>query len=276
MRVKMFLRFICCALLLACCCLHAQSPSPDKPAKEYIYVGGRLLTVETLAGANGTTVAPFSSVLEWSRNDQSQFTTINVGASGVTITPTLRTTQADSSYTVLPYVEWTVTSGTGPAYQYFLANQAYAPTADEDLVIEADVAYYGIDQINGLGCFDPNNPTSNYYLLARDSNGKYRLRKVVGGAPFTQGQDSTSAESPTAIKGQKARVRFVLTQSGGVRVYSAGTVLFDLPMTLSNSTVLSACRPGFVVSAFAVQYAGGFAYSRLRVFRMKADGEEIF
>lgn len=260
-------------LLLAALC-PAQSLSPDKPAREYIYVGGRLLAVETPAGGNASAIAPFGSVMEWNRNDNSQFSIINVGTDSNIITPTLRTTQADASYTTISMLEFTLTPGAGWARRYFLSKQAYAPTADEDLVIEADVFYDAIDQLNGLGCFDPNNPTNNYYLLARNRYGAYRLRKSIAGTLYTQGQDSVSGGSLSNVKGQKTRIRFVLTSAGGVRVYTAGMVVFDLPMTLGNATVLAACRVGFVLSPWAVGW--GFSFSRLRVFRMKADGEQMF
>ncbi len=269
-----------CALLivLLASCAYGQGLTPDKPAKEYIYVGGRLLAIETLVGTNGTTVAPFASVMEWTRDGLGQFSILGTGSTstGYNITPTLRTAQVDVNNTVVPFVEWTSTAGAGPNFQFLLTNQAYAPTGDEDLVIEADIAYSGIDQTSGLGCFDPANPTTNFYLLSRHFNGTYRLKKYINGTMYTQGQDARSAESGTSIRGQKARVRFVVTGTGGVRVYSAGSIVFDLPMTLGNPTVLSSCRVGFVVCAWCVQYGGGFSFSRLRTFRMKPDGEQMF
>jgi len=266
-----------CALLivLLASCAMAQSLAPDKPAKEYIYVGGRLLAIETPA-SNGTTVAPFATIMEWTRDGTAQFDVIPTGSSGIVMTPTLRTTQINATYTVVPFVEWTYTSGAGPQFQYFLTKQAYAPTVDEDLVIEADIAYSALDQVNGVGCFDPATPTSNFYLLSRDFNGTYRLKKYVAGIQYIQGQDARSTESGTTLWGQKARVRFVVTKTGGVRVYSAGSIVFDLPMTLGNPTVLSSCRVGFVVCSWCVQYGGGFSFSRLRTFRMKPDGEQMF
>ena len=270
------LGFLCAAVgtVLLASAAAAQGLSAGTPAREYIYVGGRLIAVETPVG-NGTAAAPFATITEWSRGDLSQFSILDVGTNSVKLTPVLRTTQPDSSYSVLPDIEWTVTAAAGPSHQYLLTKQAYAPTGEEDLVIEADIAYSVIDQITGFGCFDPNSPTSNYYLLGKTTGGIYRLRKSIGGTLYTQAQDSVAPES-TAIKGQKARIRFVLTKAGGVRVYNAGNVLFEVPMTLGNPTVLSACRPGFVVTPWSVQSGGGLAFSRLRVFRMKPDGEQMF
>ena len=230
-----------------------------------------LLPAPAAAQGNGSSVAPYATLFEWNRTNMSQFTKVDVPTPN-NMVETLVSTQTSLAYSVTPMVQWTNGIWPGGPYRYVLTPDAYSATAEEDLVIEADLALISAPQDrHGIGCFDPQNPTSNFYLLTRDGSTFWAMQKYIGGTRYAQTAPAVGTGYGGAMVGPKTRVRFILTASGGVRVHLYGMSVIDVPMTLGNSTVLTSCKPGIVVNA----YQGG-GMSMFQVFRMKRDGEQLF
>ncbi len=229
--------------------------------------GVALLAPSARAQSNGSSISPFTLLFEWNRANTDQFTKTDIpNPSG--IAETLYTTQPSTAYSVTPMLKWT---GPSSQYRYLLTTDTYSPTADEDLVIEADVG--GVsdsNEKNGVGCFDPQNPTSNFYVLTRNSSGYWQLNKYIGGTLYVQTGGVQSGYAGDGLR-WKMRVRFVVTNAGGVRIHIAGMTVMDVPMTMGNSTVLTSCKAGLVLYPYNTQYM-----SNLRVFRMKPEGEQLF
>lgn len=231
-----------------------------------------------MAQTGGTSVAPFTTLFQWNRGDLSQFTIADVGTSATTTMPAglVRTTQPDATYSVIPAAEFSVASGSGgPQKRFIYTNDTFAPQAGEDLVVEADLYYdsWPLTNPHGLGCFDPANPTSNFYVVTHtDGSKQYSVIKVINGTTYTQAAATYVLDNPS-LKMNKARIRYVLTSAGRFRIYMGGYQLMDLPMTLGNATTLTNCKVGFAV------YGGSsttLAFSRLRVFRITPLGEQVF
>lgn len=229
-----------------------------------------LVAVPGAAQDNGSSISPYTILFEWNRTNLSQFTKTCVPNCN-NLSEVFYSTQPNANYAVTPMVLFTGGTWGVDQDRYFVSNDIFSPAADEDLVIEADAGYgSGAGLKHGVGCFDPQDPTAASYVLARNGSSYWQLNKFVGGTLYVQATPNAPTGYGAGV-GTKFRIRFVVTSTGRVRVYLFGMSVMDVPMTLGNSTVLTSCRVGVVVKGVNDLYM-----SNLRVFRMKAEGEQLF